>query len=176
MTPTRSYGPWPFVVVSIPKNNAVQIQAFDTTLARVSAALPGSYRLQSTRTGAVHIYVNAPNLYSYGQGALLLRAFFADQRWLAAGPNRGRSVLAELVSVASEPLVLPFGLGWEQMGGRGSLEAQLDAFIALLGSRDTTDFTRAERHVEQYFDVAPRWTVDDRGDPEKSDRHELRQS
>ncbi len=157
ITPTRTYGPWLFVVVRITQSTAVHVAHFDEILAAVLAALPASYRMQNKETGEVRVYVNVPEDMSYNQGALLVRAYLSQHRWRVSG-STPRTVLAELVAVPSEPVSLPFGRGWEEVGGAASLEQQLEKLISFLRTRNTSDFQRAEYKVESSFNVRHRWT------------------
>ncbi len=164
MTPKHSRGPWRFVVVRVPfKASAVHVANFEATARAVRQALPNSYVLESTRTRELRLYVNVPRNMSHGQAALLVRSFLAGRglRWTLAGDPRGRSVLAEVAVVPTEPVALPFAPGW----GHDSrpLEPQLKEFISFLSVRDTRDFDAAEREVERVYGVPERWTPSKRG-------------
>jgi hypothetical protein len=157
VTPTRSQGPWPFVVVRVPRRSALEAATADATTSSVRAALPTSFEVHRSSLGETQFYVNVPGGMSYGQAALLLRCYFSARglRWQLAGA-RSRSTVAEAVAVPTEPVALPFGLGWQC--DKRPLEVQLESFLDFLSSRDTCDFERAESAVEAHFKVGHRWT------------------
>jgi len=138
----------------------MRLGSFDDVVKSVADSLPSSFVLADDETGEVRLYVVLPAEFSYGQGALVLRAHLAllGQRWRMTAGERGRSVLEEVAVAPSEPLALPFGPGWRVPGSAQPLVDQLRDFLSWLGRRDVTDFNGAMNRVEVQLKLGRVWT------------------
>lgn len=165
VAPHGTTGAWPYVVLDVDRHNAVQEQAFDTTLQKLKRHFPNSLFVQSSSSGGVHVYVRLPKGTHYRTAARWMRAYLTLRgiRWKKITGVDGKVIQAELVEVPPQPPRLPFGAGSSIVGANKPLLQQLDQFLGFITSKAPREYTRAKNHAirmlrREGLEFSGRWT------------------